>query len=519
MLEINGLAYISTPRKTKGGGAAIVANLENYSIKKLEIIIPSNMDVVWALLKPKYLKPRYKQIIVCSFYSPPKCQRNSKMADHLVGTLHMLNTNYPDSGIIMGADINSMDIRPILNCGLRLKNIVDQPTINGRIYDVIITNLNMFYNCPIITPPLQPDDPASAKPSDHHIPVSYPHTDHHNPPQRRWRIHTYRPLPDSRIRKFGNWITGEEWELLSSDLPASELTLQFEKILRDNLDRYCPTKTIKLGPQDKAFITSELKRIHRLKSREYCKKGKSLKYKALSKEFATKFRIEAEKYLYKNVEALMNTKPGRAYSTLKKLGAQPGDCTDANTFTLPCHLSDNLTPQQSAERIAAHFADISGQFPALSTELLPGRVQMKLKYDMRQPPTVSVEDTWQKIRAAKKPQSGVPDDLPKQLTKEFSVELATPLQRIINKIVQSCTWPDHWKREYITPIAKIPEPQTEDDLRPISLTPFFSKVTEHFVVKWLLEFIEHKIDIRQYGGLKANSITHYTLIFFRRIFF
>ena len=55
--------------------------------------------------------------------------------------------------------------------------------------------------------------------------------------------------------------------------------------------------------------------------------------------------------------------------------------------------------------------------------------------------------------------------------------------------------------------------ETEDDLRPISLTPFFSKVTEHFVVMWLLEFIGDKIDFRQYGGLKGNSITHYIVEF------
>ena len=54
-------------------------------------------------------------------------------------------------------------------------------------------------------------------------------------------------------------------------------------------------------------------------------------------------------------------------------------------------------------------------------------------------------------------------------------------------------------------------PESEDDLRPISLTPFFSKVTEHFVVMWLMEYIKDKIDFRQYGGLKGNSITHYLI--------
>ena len=34
------------------------------------------------------------------------------------------------------------------------------------------------------------------------------------------------------------------------------------------------------------------------------------------------------------------------------------------------------------------------------------------------------------------------------------------------------------EKEYITPIGQISEPETEDDLRPISLKPFFSKEAE-----------------------------------------
>ena len=71
----------------------------------------------------------------------------------------------------------------------------------------------------------------------------------------------------------------------------------------------------------------------------------------------------------------------------------------------------------------------------------------------------------------------------------------------------------------MTPIGKIPMPETEDDLRPISLTPFFSKVTEHFVVMWLLDYIGEKIDFRQYGGTRGNSITHYLIEFINFILF
>ena len=39
---------------------------------------------------------KFKTIIACSFYSPPNKMKNSKMADHIVSTLHMLYSKYPE---------------------------------------------------------------------------------------------------------------------------------------------------------------------------------------------------------------------------------------------------------------------------------------------------------------------------------------------------------------------------------------------------------------------------------------
>ena len=137
-------------------------------------------------------------------------------------------------------------------------------------------------------------------------------------------------------------------------------------------------------------------------------------------------------------------------------------------------------------------------------------MQLRLRQEST-PPSISELECYQKILAAKKPQSGVPGDLPSALIKEFAVELAEPLQGVLENIVQSASWPDMWKVEYVTPIPKISQPETEDDLRPIALTPFFSKVMEQFVVKWLMDIIGDKLDIRQYGGTKGNSVSHYLI--------
>ena len=60
-------------------------------------------------------------------------------------------------------------------------------------------------------------------------------------------------------------------------------------------------------------------------------------------------------------------------------------------------------------------------------------------------------------------------------------------------------------------MKKIEIPETEADLRIISLTSFWSKCLESFVIKWLNQEIGHKIDFSQYGGLKGQSTSHYLI--------
>ena len=64
--------------------------------------------------------------------------------------------------------------------------------------------------------------------------------------------------------------------------------------------------------------------------------------------------------------------------------------------------------------------------PALNLDILPARVQTKLSSSER-PPVISEYEAYNKIRAAKKPKSGIPNDLPKLIVQEFGPELATPV--------------------------------------------------------------------------------------------
>jgi hypothetical protein len=85
--------------------------------------------------------------------------------------------------------------------------------------------------------------------------------------------------------------------------------------------------------------------------------------------------------------------------------------------------------------------------------------------------------------------------------------LSDPLADIFNLSVSSATTTSNWKSANISSIPKETPPKEKNDLRPISLTSYISKVLEEFVIEWILEDIGHQIDPKQFGCLRASSTT------------
>ena len=118
-----------------------------------------------------------------------------------------------------------------------------------------------YYNTPVIVPPINPDNPMKGKASDHWVPVCTPHTDRHRPPARNYRIVKYRPLPESALCKFGDWIVKEDWQSVINCQSPSEQVAAFENLVLGKLDSFCPMKQIKISSHDKTFITADLKKL------------------------------------------------------------------------------------------------------------------------------------------------------------------------------------------------------------------------------------------------------------------
>ena len=287
--------------------------------------------------------------------------------------------------------------------------------------------------------------------------VAAPRSVSFNKAANEYRWKTTRPLPDSQLRVFGQWIVQENWESVIEAKSASEQAQTLHIMLNSKLDEVFPKKSFKLSQKDKKWIDANLKKLDRLKKREWQRNGKSQRYLDLKSRFDAKYKEASAKYMGKNVRELMTSQPGKAYSTLKKMGAQPGDDLDNSSFTIIEHLEKNLTKKETVEQIAEHFSRISQEYPAIDKLKLSENVQNKLAgYQNANLPYLSCYQVEKMLTKVKKSKSGIPGDLPGALINEFAVELSKPLSAIYNNIIKTGEWPQKWKIEYGIPLKKSP---------------------------------------------------------------
>ena len=510
IFELHGIKYISTPRINRtGGGAAIAVNVENFNLSKLNVFIPVNVTTVWGLVKPKKPSRGFSTFIICSFYSPPDLGKNTALINHLTITLQTLLNTHKNAGVFLCGDRNKIEDSSLLTVVPSLKQLVNKPTHDKNILDVICTNIGHLYQDSKILPPLAPDNSSSGVPSDHSGVELFP-----DPAASRILckkvVKMIRPLPESLIHSYRSKLTEIDFlTLLNGLLPDNQINI-FEEMTCKLFDETFPEKKVVFMENDKPWFTEELRLLKRQRMREYSSNGKSKKYI----ELRDIFKVKAEEAMKKHTEKLkaqvVEGRMGSIYPPLKKLSARPGS-TD-NTFHLPNHTLHRLTPQQSSEIIAEHFSKISQEFLPLDISLLPSRVRdfLSAPSDQQLCPQLSVAEVKSRICKARKPKGIVTSDLPKKIVQNCSDIIAVPAQLIFNNITRTSTYPSKWKIEHQVAIPKTYPPEDEDDLRNIAKTPFLSKVYESFVANWLLKYIKPFLDPNQ-CGLKGSSISHYLI--------
>ena len=78
---------------------------------------------------------------------------------------------------------------------------------------------------------------------------------------------TSRPMPDTAIRKFGQWITAYGWRPVLDAATAQDKTTTFYNIMRHQVDNHFPMRTRKRCSNDKPWVNDKNRHLIRRRQR------------------------------------------------------------------------------------------------------------------------------------------------------------------------------------------------------------------------------------------------------------
>ena len=272
------------------------------------------------------------------------------LIDHISLTYNSLKIQHPNAAILISGDKNNLDESKILALNPNFRQLVGQNTRKNKILTIVITDLHSYYHNPTVIPPVPVDVPGQGVPSDHNGVLTRPITADNSLRTAVSRKVKIRPLPQSLITKFGDIMVSQDWSFIGDGLSSTEMVNLFENHSKKMIESVFPEKLVTVSDYDKPYMTEELKQLRRKRQRCYRKSGRSAKYLELKSKFDQKIKREAEKYRQKIVAEVAEGKRNNSYAALRKL--ESGENKKRDNFTLPGHVEENLSPLQSAERLA-----------------------------------------------------------------------------------------------------------------------------------------------------------------------
>ena len=500
-------------RQGSGGKPALLISEKDYFITELSpkvITVPKSVEAVWALMTPKSggCRSKIKNIAVCAYYYT-KNTKKSDFLDHVTEAFNIILAKYgAGTQFIMAGDTNRLKLNSILDLSPNLKQVVNIPTRKNpdATLDTIITSLSSYYQEVTTLPPLDNDSTKKGKPSDHLIVYMKPLSSF-EPKSRKQKTVTFRPLTESGLTNFGNWIASQTWDPIFDAVTAHEKAEILQNMLLERINLYLPEKTHKITSDDQPWFSQKLKKLDRQLKREYTKHKKSEKWLKLRENFLKLCSDEKANYYRNIVHDLQTSNPGQWYSKLKRMSSHNLESSEIAVQSLI-----DMPNQTQAEIIADEFSAVSNEYEKLLKDDITGR-----NLNEKPIPNMSPYFVHQQIKKMKNCKSTVKGDVPLKVIKLFGYELSFPLSNIFIRCCHAGEYPNLWKLETVTPVPKQYPPKEPKHLRKISGTLNFSKLFEKFLAEAIIEDMLPSSDPSQYGNMRGVSTQHYLINLVNRI--
>jgi hypothetical protein len=292
---------------------------------------------------------------------------------------------------------------------------------------------------------------------------------------------TYRPIKDINLSDFNNDLDSIDWDQILLLDNVNDMVRQFNSLLLGLFDRHAPEKAIVVKEALKPWLTSNVRLMMRLRN------GAHARFK--------RTRSEAHKRYYLDLKHLVI---GAIHSE-KCAFFEHHINGETDSKTLWKNLKRTVLPDSQAQTdLPAHFDDpdlINRHFLSL-----PGKSDVTISdltfyefdrhndksFMLLPTTTATVTKIMTSIKTTAKGLDGIDIDM-LLLTLPRTADILT---YIINKSIETTTFPSDWKIAQVIPLPKKPNPTDLSQLRPISILPCMSKIIERVVCQQLSDYLE-----------------------------
>ena len=301
---------------------------------------------------------------------------------------------------------------------------------------------------------------------------------------------------------FGHWLKKQTWKEVFNAVSVDEKSEILQNILLEKVEEFLPEKKVKISSDDQPFCTEKMKRLKRIKCREFSKNRSSEKWKSLDEKYSEEVDNAKKNYYDNIIKDLKTSKPSQWHSKLKRLCSYDQLKSEPIIVESIKHLSD----KEQAEVIEDKFSKLSQEYEPLQAK----DIEIP-KFEESSIPRFSPAQVQKHLEKVKTNRSVPPGDIPSKLVKAFAAELSFPLCDIINSSIRLGQWSKLYKAESVTPVPKTFPPKSPDELRNISGLFTFNKIAEKLLAELMISDMAKLLDPSQYANQKGISLQHYLI--------
>lgn len=323
-------------------------------------------------------------------------------------------------------------------------------------------------------------------------------------PKLKKHVKYQRALHNINFDKFSEDLKGISWDCFQTLDSVDKMVETFNLIILKLFDLHAPMYKTTVRDKPRPWITSMLKfmmtlRDNALKKANKHKTDSSKEYYRSLKNLVTA-TIEREKIAFFNHTINSNLKnPARLWRNIRNVTHN----MHSQTTPIPDNLNDPDT-------INDHFLNLPSA-STVSTVNSMNHIKPTEGDSLELKPTTEAEVG--KIINNIRTKAAGKDSLNIEMIK-MTLDTTLPIiTKIINKSIESNTFPSCWKKALVKPIPKKDNVTELKDLRPISILPVLSKVLEKVVLSQVLEYVERKNIIPKFqSGFRRGHGTETALL-------